>query len=252
MKRLYTFTIPFKTSKDIQIEKVIDGKNVTVVEKEEITEQREYFIRKPSRTDHDDAEFFYDKIFSYNIRQGIVTKSEIIKRFANDDVVIKQVYDNYVAKENELQRVVLQEKTEENIEKEKRVQRELLEIMMEIQNFETNKSSVFDRTAENRAASKTVFWWILNLAYRVDKEKEYALFDGSTYEEKAAQYDKLFENPEPHMTSVMQRFLYFVPAWYYGQLNTEQDFRKAETMLTNEIRKIDEATAKDSAQIAPE
>lgn len=237
MKKLYTFKVPFKTTKEVKTEKVIDEKPVTLVEKVDTIEDKEYFIRKPARADYDEAEFFYDKLFSYNVRNGIVTRSEIIKRFSNDDVVIKKVYDDYIAKENEFQRISLQEKTEENLAKQKKTEQELLNILIDIQNFELNKSSVFDRTAENRARTKTIFWWILNLAYKVDKDKEFAMFDGSTYEEKIEQYDKLLENSNEHITEVMQKFLYLIPAWYAGQINTEEDFKKAEDYLKIEVQK---------------
>lgn len=255
MKKLFTFTVPFKTIVDNQVEKIIDGKPMTVVEKIEKIENKEYFIRKPSRSDYDEADFFYDKLFSYNVRQGIVTRSEIIKRFANEDVVIKKVYDDYIAKENELQRISLQDKTEENIQRQKKVEQELLNILVEIQNFEVQKSSVFDRTAENRARVKTIFWWILNLSYKIEKDKENKLievpvFDGEDYEKKVETYDVLLENNEPHLQEATHKFTYLISAWYSGQLNTEQDFDKALKFFVAETQKIKVVEAKEQEKAA--
>ena len=172
MKILWKFQIPTTITKKVEIEKEIDGKKVTVLEDEIQTINKIYLIRKPTRADYDEAEFFYDKLFSENVRAGIITRSEVIKRFANEDVMIKKTYEDYVSKESELQRLNLQERTEENIVKKDKVQQELLNILVDIQNFEMNKSSVFDRTAENRSRSKTIIWWILHLAYKLDENNK--------------------------------------------------------------------------------
>lgn len=238
MKTLFKFQVLTETFKDVQsLEKDKDGKDITVTRKEPVTTPVTYVIKKPNRNDYDEAEFFYDKLFSENVRAGIVTRSEVIKRFANDDVVIKKVYEDYIAKESELQRLNLQEKSEENILKKNKLEQELLNILVDIQNFEMNKSSVFDRTAENRSRSKTIFWWILNLAYKLDGDKEVPLFNGKDYLQKVEEYDRVVELDEPSFREAIQKFYYFIPAWYTGQLNTEADFKKAENMLKAEVQK---------------
>jgi|ERR1041384_1270793 hypothetical protein len=255
MKILWKFQIPTTITKKVEVQKEIDGKNVTVLEDEQQTINTTYIIKKPNRADYDEAEFFYDKLFSENVRAGIITRSEVIKRFANEDVVIKKTYEDYIAKESELQRLNLQEKTEENVNKRTKVEQELLNILIDIQNFEMNKSSVFDRTAENRSRSKTIIWWILHLAYKLDGEKEVALFTGKDYKEKLEDYDRLMEENDPTFSEAIKRFYYYVPAWYTGQLNNDEDFRKAENMLKAEIQKQKESDkevkAEEKSEIAP-
>jgi hypothetical protein len=242
MKKLFTFKINKINTIEKQVEREVEGKKITVVEKEEEVVPQTFFIRKPTRADYDDAEFFYDKLFSDNVRAGILTRSEIIKRFSNEDVAIKKVHDDYIAKENELQRLGFQEKTEENIEKRKKLENELLNILIEIHNFELNKSSVFDRTAENRSRGKTILWWILHLSCRVVKNKEgedsdVQIFNGATYKEKEGQYDDLIESDDKFIKEALQRFFLLIPAWYSGNLNTEEDFKKAIDLFDSELRK---------------
>lgn len=238
MKILHQFKVNRETEKDVPVpEKDSAGNDITVLRKEKVTIPETYIIRKPNRQDYDEAEFFYDKLFSDNVRAGILTRSEIIKRFADQDMEIKKVYDNYTAKEAEFQRLNLQEKTEENINKKNKVEQELLNILIDIQNFEVNKSSVFDRTAENRSRARTILWWILNLAYKKDGDKETPLFAGNNYEEKLAEYDRLSEIGDKHFANVIQGYFYFIPAWYSGKLNSKEDFDKAEKLLQTEIAK---------------
>lgn len=253
MKKLYSFIVnERKVTEEPIVKKNEAGEEIKVLEKIERIVPKTYFIRKPTRNDFDEADFFHDKLFSDNIRAGIITRSEIIKRFANEDVEIKKVYDDYTRKQNELQRLSILEQTEENLVKKNKLQQELFAILIDIQNFEFNKSSVFDKTAENRARTKTIFWWILHLAYKLDGDKESPIFDGKTYEEKIEQYDLLFEKGDQHFAEVMQKLLYFVPGWYGGQLNTEEDFKKAEDLLKAEMLKQKEEENKLKKEEAKE
>ena len=240
MKKLYTFVVNETTEQNKEVKsKDANNQDITIISKEKIDAPKTYFIRKPNRQDFDEADFFYDKLFSENVKAGILTRSEIIKKFADEDFEIKKIYDNYVAKETELQRLNLQEKTEDNINRKNRLEQDLLSILVEIQNFEINKSSIFDRTAENRSRAKTIFWWILNLSYKQDGDKEVPLFYGKTYEEKVSEYDGVLEKENTHLNEVIQKFHYFISSWYTGKINTQKDFDKAEKLLQAEIKKAE-------------
>lgn len=248
MRILYKFQINKTSIIEKPIEKEIDGKIVTVLEKFENITPSTYIIKKPTRDDYEEAEFIYAQKFGDDVRKGILTRSEIIKRFATEDVVIKRVYEDYATKENEYQRVGLLEKTEENIARRTKLEQELLSILVEIQNFEVTKSSVFDHTAESRARNKTVFWWILFLAYKLDGDKEVPLFEGLSFEDKVKAYDILMEKEDAHLQEVIQRFFYFVPIWYSGQANKEEDFKKAEDLLKAQIQKDREEIKKQELE----
>ncbi len=238
MKKLWSFNINKTVEKDVSVpEKDKDGKDITVTRKEQVTVPIAYIIRRPTRIDYDSAEMFHDIKFGEDVRNGILTRSEIIKRFANEDVVIKKVYEDYNAKYNELQRIILSEKTEENAARRVKLEEELLVILIEIQNFETNKSSVYDHTAENRARNKTIFWWVLNLAYKLVDGKEISVFEGEDYKAKLESYDRLQELGETDIMEAIQRYYYYVHVWYSGQASTEEDFKRAEKLLQVQIEK---------------
>lgn len=244
MKRLHTFVINKIVEKDVPTaEKDKDGKDITVVRKQKTEEPNTYLIKRPTRSDHDSAELFHDISFGKDVRAGILTRSEIIKRFANEDVVIKKVYEDYAAKENELQRINLSEKSEENVARRQKIESELLGILMDIQNFEANKSSVFEHTSENRARNKTVFWWILNLAYKIVDGKEQPIFEGEDFDAKLESYDRLQDSDDEHIKEAIQRYFYFIPIWYSGQITREEDFKKAEDLLNAQIKKNKEDQA---------
>ncbi len=239
MKKLYTFQINKTIISEKPIEKEINGEITKVLEKVEEKIPKTYFIRKPSRSDYESADLFFDQHFSNYMRAGLITRSEIIKRFTNEDVVVKKIYEDYSKKEAELQRLNLSdEKTEDVLLKKEELQKEILAILIDIQNFEWNKSSVFDHTAENRARYKTALWWILNLSYQQENEEEIPLFLGKDFEEKIKSYDKILEGEDIHLKEVIERFFYLIPAWYSGNITEEKDFGKAEELLKVELDKV--------------
>lgn len=242
MKKLYSFQVSKWVEKDVPTpDKDKDGKDITVLKKEKLEEKINYFIKKPNRAERNEAELFETIEFSNLVRQGVITRSEVIKRFTSEDIAIEKTYKNYSTKENELQRLSLQEKTPELSEKILKLQQELFSILLEIQDFELTKSSVFNRTADTMARNKSILWWILNLAYRLDGDKELAVFEGKDFHEKQESCDQLLEKAEEnrdlHVVEVWDKFRYFVSAWYGGQAVTDEDFKKLEDILKAEIKK---------------
>ena len=61
------------------------------------------------------------------------------------------------------------------------------------------------------------------------------LFDGGDFKEKQESFDKVMEsietNNDKHMQTAIQRFFYLIGAWYGGQANKIEDFKKLEDLL---------------------
>jgi hypothetical protein len=242
MKHLYDFTV--KKSQVVDKEEIVteNGEQVKKIKqvKEEVPVK--YFIKKPSRSDFDDSELFYGVELARGVKEGMLTKSMLIKRFSNDGGLLSEPQKNKYAelylglgtKENELQRLVLSDKKEETEEQRKALEKELLNIRTEIQEFEFAQSSIFDQTAENRARNKTIYWWFINLAHKADGDKEIPLFAGNTFQEKLKSYDTVTEQEDEHLGVVIQKFIYFVTMWYVGQASKQSDFELLEKNLESQ------------------
>jgi len=241
MKSLYKFKINKLIEKDIPTpEKDKDGKAITVIRKQTVNEPHTFIIKKPNRSDQDEAGLFHDIQFGKDVRAGVLTHSEVIKRFVSEDAVVGQVYKDYAAKENEYQRMVLEEKSPENTLKKDKLEQELLALLRQMENFEISKE-VFNSTAEARARNRTLLWWILNLAYT---SEEKLFFFGETFEQKLEQYDKIIESEnleDKFNQEVVGRFLYFILFWYKrllaNRITIEIDFEAANDALNEQIDK---------------
>ena len=95
-----------------------------------------------------------------------------------------------------------------------------------LQAYEADKASLFDQTAETRARNKTVFWWVLNVSYKVwGNEEESPVFGGDSYEERLAKYDVMEDSQDDMELDLIQRLVYYVSFWYAGRAVTADDFK---------------------------
>lgn len=246
MKNIYLFKVNKETL--VEKEEIITneaGEQIKQTKKVKELIPQEYFIKKPTRSDFDEAELYYGVKLAEGIKSGMLTKSMLVKRFSNDGGLLSEpqkdkygsLYLDLATKENDLQRIILQEQNEEVKQQKQKLEAELIEIRREIQDFETSQSAIFEQTAENRARNKLIFWWTLFLSYRLVDGKESPLFVGTTIDEKVKSYDAQMEDPEPHFQDVVQKFIYFITMWYVGQANNQKEFEDLARVLEESVRK---------------
>lgn len=237
-KKIYEFTVKKEEEVDKTETKVEDGKEISITSKVKENISRKFFIKKPTRSLFEEAELFYAVKLSEGIKAGLLTRSLLAKRYANDGGALsdieKEKYAEYYVrlfdKQNQFQKLSIKDKTERSKEEQEEFEKlttEIITIRNEIQDFEIAQASLFDQTAENRARNKTILWWILHLSYLVDKEgKEACLFGDSSFEERLAIYDGFEESKDEWLKTVVKKFAFYVSFWYMGRASTQEEFEK--------------------------
>lgn len=251
-KWLYAFTIN-KTEEILTEEKSKNdkGEEITTVKKETKETPITLKIRKPNRRLYDDADLFYGVKLSEGIKAGLLTKTLLAKRYENDGGPMSnpekekyaKLYINLYEKENEIQKVQLN--LEKLNEKEKREQLteviiEMSTIKQELHQFELSQQSLFDQTAEVRARNQSIMWWVLNLSYSGEDEKEESFFIGDTFDEKLNAYDEIEERNSPFWGEAIRKFIYFVSFWESGQVTTAKEFEDAENVFNKTLKEEEE------------
>jgi len=120
MKWLHTFEVS-KTDKEKVSEKSKDseGEEIEITKIVEKQTPVKFGIRKPNRRMYEDADLFYGVRLSEGIKQGLMTKTLLAKRFINDGGTMSEdekddyatAYEELTEAENKIQR------TQINIEK---------------------------------------------------------------------------------------------------------------------------------------
>ena len=253
MKKLFEFTIPKIIVEKVTEESTNDKGEKTTTEKEVTkTENNIVVLKKPNRGLYDEAELFYGVKLAEGIKAGLLTRALLAKRFSNDGGVMsetdkEQYADLYIRLfevQNNIERASLTpeaERTEE--EKEQLVDwvRESAIAREEIQDFEISQASLFDQTAENRARTKTILWWVLNLAHFKKGQEHTPIYKGETFEEKLSSYDTLEDDENVFWEELSRKLIYYVSFWYVGKAQTQEDFEQL-------LREIDEGELDDMVE----
>jgi len=195
-----------------------------------------FFLRKPTRSLHDDAELYYGVKLGEGIKAGMVTRAMLAKRFNNDGGVfsepeIKQIeiqYKELLDASNDYQRLLAKEnKTEEENNKLQEAKKLTVSIQRNLQKSEMDRESLYDRTAETRAKNKLLVWWTINLCYELVDGKEVPFFKGKDFEAQLDDYENISESGDEVRKLALRKFLYYISFWNSTGASASEEFEKA-------------------------
>ena len=259
-KWLYSFKVPRTYTKTIKEESTDEeGKKMTVTKEQEVTEDVDILLKRPSRKLFDECNLFYSVKVSEGVKAGLLTRAMINKRYRNDggglsaeeQSEFNTLYGELIIKEKEFQVVQLNLQEDETFTDEDR-QKKLAEIVEEIESLKTKlemysvkAEDLYEHTAESRAARLTNMWWLLHLSYIKFKNDEKGgiddympVFAGKNFEKKVEAYELVEEKIEEsedryaHFEAeVIERGGYLLAAWNGGNCKTYEDFQKVEKSL---------------------
>ncbi len=204
-----------------------------------------FCLARPNRQLIDDADLFFNVTVSKGIQAGLLSAALLSKRFSNDGGILsdqekKDWADKFLErfkKEEEIQKLNLKtEKTPEETEQHDSLIKEIASLNRELHAFEFREQSLFDITAESRARTRTIIWWVLFLLNKKDKKSRewVSFFDGETLAEKQNSYDELGdeesypdEKEREFIAKVVNHAMQAVALWFYGRASKQGEFLKA-------------------------
>ena len=215
-----------------------------------------FFVRKPGASLSREGELFHYRMLNSAIKEhGLLPTVLISKRFANDDGILSKEeslqYDKFYARLAEITKELLlleEEKKNEGIsgfsgisgclepkpfDKEKLI-KEREDLRRTLQQFEANKTSLFNISAESFARNKTILFWILFLSYKEDDKGNFIpLYGDGTFEERLAKSDEIEDGDDVFLQAVVKKFLFHVSYWFYSGSTKPEEFEKAERDLNS-------------------
>ena len=247
LKWLHEFEV-LKTEKEkiTEKDKNAEGEDIEITKTVDKKVSIKFAIRKPNRRMYEDADLFYGIKLSDGIKQGLMTKTLLSKRFINDGGTMSEAekddyasaYEELTDSENKIQRLQINLEKLPEKEKSTKLREELkkaLELRYSLQNIENEQSSLFDQTAENRAKNKTILWWVLYLSYMEKGDSFIPVFGeaDSTYEEKIEKYDEYEDEDDLFWNESIRKLAYYISFWESGQVESEEDFKSVDNMFSS-------------------
>ena len=87
---------------------------------------------------------------------------------------------------------------------------------------------MFDHTADIKARNKTITWYLLHLAQKIegdqDEDEMVPLFNGETYDDKYENYMELDENDDPVYLMSIDKLSSLATIWYMSGVSNQDDF----------------------------
>ena len=262
LKWLHEFEV-LKTEKEkiTEKDKNAEGEDIEITKTVDKKVPIKFAIRKPNRRMYEDADLFYGIKLSDGIKQGLMTKTLLSKRFINDGGTMSEAekddyasaYEDLTESENKIQRLQINLENIPEKEKSTKLREELkkaLELRYSLQNIENEQSSLFDQTAENRAKNKTILWWVLYLSYMEKGDSFIPVFGeiDSTYEEKIEKYDEYEDEDDLFWNESIRKLAYYISFWESGQVESEEDFKSVDKMFSSAASEEEEAGVEESKE----
>jgi hypothetical protein len=236
-KKLYQFSI------DKEIERIEEttkkdrktGEETTVKKTVTVKEPVELFIKKPSRRELEEAELEYSVEMSRCVKKGILTKSMLAKKYSDtggvfsDDEAKKytELYKNILDLQNEYVRLDSADKKDENQTiRFENVKEEIADLKRQIVEIESTFQSFFDHTADVKAQNKLLLWYVINLTYIKEENKEEPVpyFKGSDFEEKIEDYYKKEESSDEFYFATIKKASTVLAFWFFNQASEASEF----------------------------
>ena len=248
IKIIYEFSLEREIeSTEDEVVKLEDGSEATKKTKVKKFVPHRFFIRKPNREIQDEADFFYHKKLGEAVKGGILTAAALNKIINNDGGILsedekalkKELIADFISAQNDYQRLGGEpEKTEELAAKIKEVEKKLADITDKMQALERKESSIYQNTAEMRAQSKLLFWWMLMLSYWEDDAGNMIPFFGEGPEkDKVAKYDKLEESEDPFYRRAIDKLSDIISVIFITSSFTQEKVTEALKILDQQVKR---------------
>ena len=240
---IYEFTLETKEKKKVEVERKNKetGEVETIVQNKTVKVPVKYVIKKPPRRVIDEAEAQYAVEMSKNIKRGIVTKAMLVKKYADTggtlteeetkDMVRKLQKSNEIS--NKIQLLTATNKKESKKEIEQ-LTSELLVLRQELADIEMSMQGVYDHTADARSERSMLLWYTIQLARKIEEEKEVLFFDGLLYEDQLESLYEKDENGSSIEQEALNKFMSVISLWFYNNSVTQEQIDEFLKQQANE------------------
>jgi hypothetical protein len=243
-KTLYQFTIDRETEVEKESKKVNKKTGEETITKKKVTEKVpvEIQIKRPSRKELEEAELEYSIEMSKCIKKGILTKAMLSKKYSDTGGLFSEedserygsLYRQALDLQNEYVRLETAiNRSEKQNERFETLKSEIGKVRREIVEMESSFQSLFDHTADNKAQNKLLQWYVLNLTYIYDENKDRFVhyFEGSDVDEKSEFYYKKEESEDVFYFKLIKRVSTVLAFWFFNQASSSEEFDELMTKV---------------------
>ena len=219
-----------------------NGAEITVKTKVAEKVPVKIIIHKPTRKQREQAELEYSKYLYFCMDQGLYTKNQIAKKY-NDfgGDLSKQDAEFYVDLQTKLTLKISEIQyfntkdpsllTEDEKESGMKLYAELSILKRQTIDFETQRSAIFDHSADQKAFYRILNWFTVFLVHKELNGVVTPMFKGDDFEAKLDEYERLGEINDELFVNTRSKLSAIIAYWFSAAPQTRDDFKPIEEEL---------------------
>jgi hypothetical protein len=226
-----------KDEKYTDIEKKTVKEKQIVKEKRTQKENKEYtfVIKQPTRRQMEEADMEFSIQMSKCVKEGILTKAMLLNKYSDTGGLMSEAEAKDLARLygqlGELQTEFTSWKMTDKkkfTEKQQKVVEDMAALRREIAQTETNHAALLNHTADHKAQTRVITWYLLSLSH-IDRDGEIVpYFEGDDFTAKEEYMFQLEEEEDDLFAAVYQKLTAFISFWYFSISAEKEDFESLE------------------------
>lgn len=243
---IYEFSVNEKTEKEVQKTKIIDEKEVKVLEKETVETPVKFLFKKPGRRDEEEGELFYaSRMHELVNKYSLLTRAMLINKYRDSGGLVSEETEKEVSKvlkryiELDAEIPVLRatsKKTKKQKEKLETLEQEFVSVQKQFADLQSYKESLFSQCADDKARNDLLRWYAINFSYvqKEDDDEPSSYFSGDNFEEKLDDYFEKEDQASDFYKAAGEKLGLVSMIWFFHRPKTAEDFKK----LVEEAEKL--------------
>ena len=247
LKQIYSFTVD--DTREVKEKSVEKRKNEEGVEEEiEVSKTVkkavpfEFILKDPSRRELEEADMEFSIEMSRCIKKGVLTKAMLAKKYSDTGGLLSEgdanrLVDLYAQlaelEANYTKRTIknrdskkLSAKVKEELDN---LTAQLAITRRDIVELESSYQTVFNHTADVKAQNRIILWYIVNLTYFKEKNKDEEpkeFFDGDSFESKVDRFYAYETDANPLFQAAYGKLTALFSYWYFSTDIQKEHFDK--------------------------
>ena len=194
-----------------------------------------FVIKQPTRRQMEEADMEFSIQMSKCVKEGILTKAMLLNKYSDTGGLMSEAEAKDLAKLygrlGELQTEFTSWKMTDKkkfTEKQQKVVEDMAALRREIAQTETNFAALLNHTADHKAQTRVVTWYLLSLSH-IERDGEIVpYFEGDDFTAKEEFMFKLEEEEDDLFAAVYQKLTAFISFWYFSVSAEKEDFESLE------------------------
>ena len=245
MKELYKFSIEIEKEIEKVDTKEENGQKITTTQMVKEKVPIEFIIKKPSRSEKEEAEIIRAALLSSFIRRGVMPEAVLSKTYSDQGGIMDEIDKKHYADltfrlSKKIEEFQLINQKEEK-DKSEICLKEIIELRKDLTSFQYQQSSFFENTAEYKARTKLIEYLFTLLVYwKFDTKQDIQpYFKGNNFDERLKSLELLEDNDDEVYLKIRDRALFVISLYTHtgGSVNQE-DIRK---MVDENFKPLEES-----------